>query len=261
MRRTMTIVAAAALLLAACDSDDEPADSVSLDDEQPALDEPTVDDEAPTTEDDDPGAGDGDGSDGDGSDGDGSDGDDADAEVEADGDEASTAADLVDLTEAVPGTWPVGDAGTVTFSIEDGALALEDVSANDGWSADIDEEDDDEIEVDFRQGDVEWQIEIELNDGGSTLEIEIDQQIRDADPGSYEIGDAGTFAFELDGDSLVLTDLSVEDGWTVTEQEEDDDEIELELENGPREFDVEVELDDGVIDIDMQYDVVGPVPD
>jgi hypothetical protein len=167
---------------------------------------------------------------------------------------------LVDLTEAIPGTWPVGDAGTVTFSIADGALVLDDVSANDGWRADIDEQDADEIEVDFRQGDIAWEIEIELEDNGAILAIEIDQDIEDADTGSYDIGDAGTFAFSVEDGRLVLDDLNLEDGWTLVEQDEEADEIEFEITNGPRAFDVEIELEsDGTIDIEIDYEIVGPV--
>jgi hypothetical protein len=182
---------------------------------------------------------------------------DPDADGAGDGDATS---ELVDLTEAVPGSWPVGDAGTVTFTIVDGALVLDDVTAADGWRADIDEQEPDEIEVDFRSGDVEWEIEIELEDGGTILEIEIDQDIERAEPGSYDLGDAGTFAFSVFDGRLILDDLNVADGWTLTELDEEADEIEFELVNGPREFDVEIELgDDGSIEIEIDYQVVGPV--
>jgi len=176
-------------------------------------------------------------------------------------DEGSTQReDVVDLTEAIPGTWPVGDAGTVTFSVVDGALVLDDVTANDGWMMAIDEQDVDEIEVDFIRGSVEWEIEIELEDDGRILEIEIDQDIEPADPGSYDIGDAGTFAFSIDDGRLVLDDLNITDGWTLVELEEEADEIEFELVNGPRSFDVEVELeDDGTIELEIDYEVTGPV--
>jgi hypothetical protein len=178
-----------------------------------------------------------------------------------DTDEASTQPDdVVDLTEAIPGTWPVGDAGTVTFSIVDGALVLDDVTANDGWMMAIDEQDVDEIEVDFIRGNVEWEIEIELEDDGRILEIEIDQDIEPADPGSYDIGDAGTFAFSVVDGRLVLDDLNITDGWTLVELDEEADEIEFELVNGPRSFDVEVELeDDGTIEVEIDYEVTGPV--
>lgn len=183
---------------------------------------------------------------------------DADGSTDAE-DTAGSGDGLVDLTEAIPGTWPVGDAGTVTFGIVDGALVLDDVRAADGWDVDIDEQDADEIEVDFRRDNVEWKIEIELEDGATVLAIEIDQDIEDADPGSYDLGDAGSFSFQVDGGRLVLTDLRIADGWTVVERDEEADEIEIELVNGPRRIDVEVELDDGVIEVEIDYEVTGPV--
>lgn len=172
-----------------------------------------------------------------------------------------TTADLVDLTEAVPGTWPVGDAGTVTFSIRDGALALDEVTPADGWDYFIDEQDAEEIEVDFRRDDEQWEIEIELDDGRTTLEVEIRRDIRDAQPGSYDLGEAGTFTFAVEGGVLHLTDLTPADGWSVTEQEEESDSIDLELRADNREVDVEVERDDGRIELEIDLKVVGPVTD
>jgi hypothetical protein len=244
--RSLPVLFAGVLLLVACSDEPGSASSVALDGAgvESAEDDPPAGDEAgdatePSAEDSDDGSG-------------------------TEGQQESPAADdgsgLVDLTEAVPGTWPVGDAGTVTFAIGDGALVLEDVTAADGWRADIDEQDPDEIEVDFRRDGVAWQIEIELEDGGTILEIEIDLDIDDAEPGSYDLGDAGTFSFDVQDGRLVVTDLNVADGWTVTGLDEEADEIEFELVNGPREFDVEVELeDDGTIDLDIDYEVVGPV--
>jgi hypothetical protein len=247
MRTRITLpIIGATLVLAACTGADEGADAIDLgangQPDETAIDVDDVDDAGDDTtaqsgQDDDVDGG--------------------DATTGADADRAS---DLVDLTEAIPGAWPVGDAGTVTFSIVDGALVLDDVAANDGWQADIDEQDADEIEVDFRRDDMAWEIEIELEDDGDTLAIEIDQDVEDADTGSYDIGDAGTFAFSVQDGRLVLDDLSLADGWTLVEQDEGVDEIEFEITNGPRAFDVDVELEsDGTTDIEIDYEIVGPV--
>jgi len=86
---------------------------------------------------------------------------------EADDETADTARDadgaLVDTDSAQPGTWPVGDAGTVTFEVVDGLLTLEDHEAADGWEATVDEQDDDEIEVDFTQDGARWEFEVEMD--------------------------------------------------------------------------------------------------
>jgi hypothetical protein len=117
----------------------------------------------------------------------------------------------------------VGDAGTVTFSLVDGALVLDDVEAAEGWTSSIDEQDPDEIEVTFVRGDIQWEIEVQLDDGGDALGIEIRQDIERADAGSYDIGDAGTFAFEVQDGRLVLADLSVADDGSI--ELEIDDEV------------------------------------
>lgn len=250
---------AAILLLAACDDrDGDEVASIGLDESVATQDDHSNDGSSDDVAD-------ADGDDvADDADGDQPDGAarDEDADASASGDAGSTSpnGDVVDLTEAVPGTWPVGDAGTVTFSIVDGALMLDDVTASDGWMMAIDDQDPDEIEVDFARGNVEWEIEIELEDAGRILEIEIDQDIASADTGSYDIGDAGTFAFSVVDRRLVLDDLNITDGWTLVELAEEADEIEFELVNGPRSFDVEVELeDDGTIELEIDYEVVGPV--
>jgi hypothetical protein len=78
-------------------------------------------------------------------------------------------------------------------------------------------------------------------------------------PGSWPVGDAGIVTFSLDGDRLVLDDVTTADGWTSRVEEEDADAIEFELQQGDREFDVEVELDDGRVEVEIDYMVTGPV--
>jgi hypothetical protein len=185
------------------------------------------------------------------------DGDDGGGEVaDAPADAGTTRA--VDGAAAVPGTWQVGDAGTVTFDIVDGALVLEDVSENEGWTVTGIDEDSDEIEVDFRRGDVEVEIEIELGSGGSILEVEIDTDIENAEPGTYDIGDAGSFTFDVVDGRLELVDLVVNEGWEVTEQDVGGDEIEIELRNGAMRWDADVDLN-GTIEVELDHEVSGQV--
>ncbi|MFA9429634.1 hypothetical protein [Egicoccus sp. AB-alg2] len=181
---------------------------------------------------------------------------DPDAGTGADEDEA--AADLVDTTQAVPGTWPVGDAGTVTWDVRDGALVLVDVSPSEGWDATVDEEGDDEVEVDFRRGDEGWDFEVEVDDG--RLEIDVYYDRRNADPGAYDLPDGGSFVFDASGDALTLTSIEAPPGWEVTEREEERDEFSFTLVAGDRRVEVEVELDDGRIEVEIDYRVAGPLP-
>jgi hypothetical protein len=173
---------------------------------------------------------------------------------EVDGDEVTLVAEAVDGTEAIPGTWEVGDAGTITFDVVDGALVLEDVSEDEGWTVTDVEEEADEIEVDFERGDVEIEIEVELTSDATILEVEIDTDIEDAGPGTYEIGEAGSFTFDVVEGQLELTDLTVTDGWEITEQDVGSDEIEIELRNGAMRWDADVDLN-GSIEIELDYEV------
>jgi hypothetical protein len=173
-------------------------------------------------------------------------------------DAASAPADeFVDTTRAEPGIWPVGNAGTVTFDVVEGALTLEGYQAADGWTATVDEEESDEIEVDFTRDDQRWEFEVEIDDGRLEVEIRLDDT--DASAGSYDLPDGGSFAFDANG-VLTLTDVSPGEGWSVTEQEQESDELEIDLRNEDRRVDVEVELDDGRIEVELDYEVVGPLP-
>jgi hypothetical protein len=140
----------------------------------------------------------------------------------------------------------------------DGALVLEDVSENEGWSVTDIEEAADEIEVDFRRDDVEVEIEIGLESGGTILEIEIDTDIEDAEPGTYDLGDAGSFSFEVVDGVLELTDVTATDGWDLTEQDVEGDEIEIELRRGAARWDADVDLD-GSVEVELDYEVAGQV--
>jgi hypothetical protein len=91
-------------------------------------------------------------------------GDDADATGDA------ATGQVVDLTTAVPGSWPVGDAGIVTFSLDGDRLVLDDVTTADGWTSRVEEEDADAIQVDFDRDGISWEFEVEVDDG--RLEVE-----------------------------------------------------------------------------------------
>ena len=231
-------LAASAVLLAACSGDEGDVDSVDLGDA--AAPEQTDDAATSAAPSDDPA-------------------DDPGADS-ADDPAADSADDLVDTTAAVPGTWPVGDAGTVAFDVRDGGLILLDVVAADGWDHVVEEEDPDELEVDFRRGDEAWDFEVELHDDGSRLEVDVHYDLRDADPGAYDLPDGGSFVFTAADGVLTLTGVEAPDGWQVTDREEDGDEFSFTLTAGDRRVEVEVELDDGRIEVEIAYRVTGPLP-
>ncbi len=160
--------------------------------------------------------------------------------------------------EVRDGVWAVGDAGEVEFSFENGALELIDARPNEGWSVEIDEQSPDEIEVDFESGNVEWEMEIEVE--GNQAEIEIDQDIDPAEPGTYEVGDAGEVEFQSGAEGLVLVDARANEGWNVVVDEQDAEEIEVEFTRDNVEWDFDAELDDGELDVEIDQEITGPIP-
>lgn len=157
------------------------------------------------------------------------------------------------------GVWTVGDAGEVEFSFENGALELIDARSNPLWGVEIDEQSPDEIEVDFESGNVEWEMEIEVE--GNEAEIEIDQDIDPAEPGTYQVGDAGEVEFQSGAEGLVLVDARANEGWDVVVDEQDAEEIEVEFTRGNVEWDFDAELDDGELDVEIDQEITGPIPE
>lgn len=176
-----------------------------------------------------------------------------------DGAAATTGADIDPRrdhpVEARPGRWVIGAAGSVEFDLADSELVLLDVTESDGWTARVDEDSGEEIEVDFERDNVEIEVEIEWDDG--TLEVDINTDIDAAEAGSYEIGQAGTVDFGVSGEGLALNDLSAADGWELRVDEESSDEIEFTLQSGAERWWVEIQLDDGEIELEIDYRVRG----
>lgn len=229
-RRTATataLVAAGVLLLAACGDDTGASDPIALEDGGDTTDGAATDD----------GAADG-------------------VEPAPDQPEVeSPLGEVVDASVAEPGTWQVGDAGTVTFSIVEGRLSLDEVVAAEGWQVTEQSADADEIEVDLERDGERYEFQVELEDDGSSLEVRIDHDIDTAEAGTFELGDAGSVTVAIDGDRLVLEDLTVTDGWEVDTDSRDDDEIEIDLERGDQRWDLEIELDGGRLQVERDYRV------
>lgn len=256
---TLAAFAGAALILAACGGNDGD-DPAALEDGAIAVevgeDDPESDvDDTPADDSDTTDAGDGSASEEETTDAGADAGEDTDATggsaVPVDAFDPWTDASL----GADPGRWAVGDSGWIEFDRTDDGLVLLDVREASGWTARVDEEDADELEVEFRSGNVTRTIEVEIDDG--RLEIDIDTDIEPADPGTYDVGAAGSFTFERDGDRLRLLDVSPASGWDVRVDEEDDDEIEFVVTSGNQRWKVEIELDDGEVELEIDYRVRG----
>ena len=78
--------------------------------------------------------------------------------------------------DARPGRYCVGDAGEVEIAIDGGELRLIEVATNPGWSMEVDEESEREIEVGFRRGALEWGFDAGLSRRGR-LGIDVEMEL------------------------------------------------------------------------------------
>lgn len=155
---------------------------------------------------------------------------------------------------AAPGRWSVGDAGAVTFALGDGGLELVDVVAADGWAFEIDEESADRIDVDFERENLEYQIEIDWD--GTRLEVEIDLDIDPAEPGTFQVGAAGSVELGFDGSAIELIDVTAAEGWEAVVDSEQPDDVEVDFRSGQERWDFDADVDDGRLEIEIDYEVV-----
>lgn len=176
-------------------------------------------------------------------------------------------AGVVDFGEGVDelrdGTWKIGDAGEVEFTVQGRQLSLTDVRPAAGWDHRVDVEDD-EFDVYFTRGNLEWKFEVEVDDDDDqdAFEIKKELKIRQAAAGEYRVGSAGTVSFSLDGANLKLDSATANSGWRITDRKEKSDEIEVDFEDdrsGEAEFEVDTHGGNGV-EVEITQKREGPLP-
>ncbi|WP_409332789.1 hypothetical protein [Trujillonella humicola] len=164
--RTALLIGASALVLAACGGDDGGGGTggggelpQTTDGTQPAPGSPEQPAPGTGTQDDDAAGGDAAGGDA------------------AGGDAAGLPprpqpGSCVDIPVPDDGVYTVYDAGTAVVRFEDGRLVLGEVRAAEGWTARVDDEEPDEVEIDFRRSaDEVLDLEVEIDDGRVEAEI------------------------------------------------------------------------------------------
>jgi hypothetical protein len=68
--------------------------------------------------------------------------------------------------------YQVASAGTVTIQVTNGAMSLDSVDANLGWSFEVEKNRSDEVEVEFELGEAEASIRVKADHGELNVEIE-----------------------------------------------------------------------------------------
>ena len=148
-----------------------------------------------------------------------------------------------------------GEAGDVELAIDGDRLILVDVRPSDGWTHRVDEDDDDEIEIDFRDNGREVDFEAELDDG--RLKIDVCDIVIDAAGDVYSVGEAGEVEVRRvrdddddddDDIDLELVEVRVNDGWSYEVEHDDDDEIEVVFNRGEERVKFDLESDDGLLE-------------
>ncbi len=157
------------------------------------------------------------------------------------------------------GTWEVGSAGTVTFALRAGSLVLEDVTPAPGWTLSLAREEPGRLEAEFRRG-VE-ELEFEVGYANGVLAIELSCEIVGADPGHYDVGEAGSVEIAVEDGKLKLVEISTNPGWSMEVDEQEDTEIEVEFRRGALEWQFEAELNErGDLEIEIEMEIEGPYP-
>ncbi|KUH94279.1 hypothetical protein AU189_04785 [Mycolicibacterium acapulense] len=77
----------------------------------------------------------------------------------------------VRLEPAPDGRYQVYDAGSAVVTFADGRLTLESVTPAEGWTHRVDDQEPEEVEISFRRGAEDLDLEIEVDDG--RLEVSI----------------------------------------------------------------------------------------
>ncbi|WP_052664355.1 hypothetical protein [Nitriliruptor alkaliphilus] len=224
MPRRFAVPVLVAVLLGGCSGDDSgPSDPIALDDGDVAADAPEEPEDGG-----DPGE---------------------------PADQGDPVDEVVEATTAGPGTWRIGDAGAVTFSVVGDRLVLDDVAPAQGWTVAEVSADGDGIEVELERDGQTSTFEVELKDDASRLEVDTEHDLELAGPGTFDIGAAGSVAVSIAGDRLVVDDLAIADGWEVTERKESRRKLELEVRRDEERWQVKLELDDDRLDVERDHRV------
>ncbi|MGJ7442055.1 hypothetical protein [Aquipuribacter sp. MA13-6] len=157
------------------------------------------------------------------------------------------------------GTWPVADVGEIEFTLTGRGLALVGMRPAEGWEVVDEEVGPDEIEIDLRNGDVRTTVEVGYQSG--ILEIEVDQLLDPPPDGPLQLGEAGSVELVVEGDRVLVGDVSVRSPWRETQRSEHAGDAELGLRRNRtgavETWEVDAWVDDGGLEVATDYEIQG----
>lgn len=166
---------------------------------------------------------------------------------------------MADIAGVRDGRWAVGDAGAVTFAARGDELALEEVAAEPAWSPTVRRQEPDRLEVEFRRGGEEWELEVTYRKGILVIELEHEQE--EAEPGRYEVGDAGAVEIAASQGRLELVEVHTNPGWSMDVADKRAHEVEVTFRRGALEWEFEARLSKwGRLAVEIEMGIEGPLP-
>lgn len=179
------------------------------------------------------------------------------ADRRAQNDAAGAAGGGENEAQAYERNWRIGDGGEVGVRFEDGALDLLDARPNEGWDVEVEERSADEIEVGFSRGDEAWTFEADVD--GGRLEVRTRQELRDAQAGTYRLGEAGAVELRQEDGGITLVQTQSIGGWSTDVVQQDGENVEVRFDRRDDWWRLEARVEDGRLQVDTVHKVTEPV--
>lgn len=166
---------------------------------------------------------------------------------------------MAEIAGTRDGRWAVGGAGAVRFAARGDALELEEVTAEPAWSPTVRREQPDRLEVEFRRGGEEWELDVTYRKGILVVGLEHEQE--EAEPGCYAVGDAGEVELAVNRGRLELVEVHTNPGWSMEVADRREHEVEVAFRRGALEWEFEARLSKrGRLAVAIETEIEGPLP-
>ncbi len=161
------------------------------------------------------------------------------------------------VKELTDGTWGVGTAGEVEFAAHEDGIDLLAVRPEEGWRYSAKQKRPNRLDVTFKRGNEAYELELRARNG--VLWAELEHEIEHAEPGRWPVAQAGVVELAVEDDRLRLVGVEPAQGWTHRVAKQARDDVEVVFSAGGEDWELEAELDDGALEVETTYRVVGPL--